>query len=160
YLTTIDQLGARVLPGTDGAFFPEFSPDGRWIAFWAADGWLKKIGVDGSGLTTLCRLENSGPNAAGLTWISDHDIVFSAGIYSKASGLMRVSSDGGTPSRFAQLDSASGERLQLSPRAVDRGRLVFYSSTIASNADLAIAVIETASGKTRVFSDLRGARPL
>ena len=69
-----------------------------------------------------------------------------------------MSSDGGKPEPFAQLDSATGERFQLAPRAADHGRLVFYSSTIASNADLTMAVIGDENRKVTVFPALRGAR--
>jgi serine/threonine-protein kinase len=160
YLRGFDQLTSRVLPGTEGALNPEFSPDGRWIAFRSADGKLKKIAVDGGALTTLCAIDNSGSVGAGLTWISDREIVFAKGTYSEGRGLWRVSSDGGEPVQFSQLDSATGERLQLSPRSADHGRLVFYSSTIASNADLTIAVASTANGKVKVFPGLRGARAI
>lgn len=158
YLTSFDQLGARPMPGTDGAFYPEFSPDGRWIAFWSAEGLLKKVASDGTGLTTLCKSDNIGSNGAGITWVSEREIVFGSGTYSQGTGLWRVSSDGGKPEPFAQLDSATGERLQLAPHAADHGRLVFYSSTIASNADLTMAVAVTETGKVTVLPDLRGAR--
>jgi serine/threonine-protein kinase len=158
YLRNLDRLVSRALPGTDGALNPEFSPDGRWIAFRSPDGKLKKIAVDGSTLTTVCAIDNSGSVGAGITWISDREIVFARGTYSEGRGLWRVSSDGGDPVQFSQLDSASGERLQLSPRAAAQGRLVFYSSTVASNADLTIAVVRTATGKPTVFPALHGAR--
>ncbi len=160
YLRSVDQLASRPLPGTGSAFNPEFSPDGRWIAFRSADGKLKKVAIDGSALTTLCAIDNT-TVGAGLTWLSDREIVFAKGTYTEGRGLWRVSSDGGEPVQFSQMDSASGERLQLAPRAADQGRLVFYSSsTIASNADLTIAVVRTASGKATVLSGLRGARAI
>ena len=60
YIRNLDQLDSRLLPGTEGAVVPEFSPDGRWIAFGAADGSLKKISVNGNELTTLCQIDVSG----------------------------------------------------------------------------------------------------
>jgi eukaryotic-like serine/threonine-protein kinase len=158
YLRTLDQLVSRALPGTEGALNPAFSPDGRWIAFRADDGKLKKIGVDGGALTTLCPIDVSGGRGGGLAWLSDRDILFARGTYSEGLGLWRVSSDGGEPTRFSQLDSASGERLQLSPLVADHGRLVFYSSTIASNSDLTIGVIRAATGKPTLLAGLRAAR--
>ena len=158
YLRNLDQLAGRPLAGTEGAYNPEFSPDGQWIAFRAADGKLKKIATDGSGLTTITPIDNYGSVGGGITWTSNHEIVFARGTYSEGRGLWRVSADGGEPVQFAQLDSASGERLQLSPRAGDQGRLVFYSSTIAGNADHKIGVISMATGKPTVFPGLRGVR--
>jgi serine/threonine-protein kinase len=157
YIRNLDQLNARELPGTEGAENPEFSPDGRWIAFGTPDGSLKKVGVDGSALTTLCALDVSG--VSGLTWISDREIVF-ARVNFAARGLWRVSSDGGQPAEFSQLDGATGERLQLSPVSADHGRLVLYSSTRASNLDLTMAVLAVADGKPKVLKGLQGARPL
>jgi serine/threonine-protein kinase len=158
YLRNLDQLAGRPLAGTEGAYNPEFSPDGQWIAFRAADGKLKKIATDGSGLTTITPIDNYGSVGGGITWTSNREIVFARGTYSEGRGLWRVSADGGEPVQFAQLDSASGERLQLSPRAADQGRLVFYSSTVAGNADHRIGVISMATGKPTLFPELRGAR--
>ena len=160
HVRSLDQLISRALPGTEGALNPEFSPDGRWIAFRSADGKLKKIAVDGTALTTLCTIDNSAAVGSGLTWISEQEIVFAKGTYTEGRALWRVSSNGGQPTEFSQMDSASGERIQLAPRAADQGRLVFYSSTIASNADMTLGVIETATGKPTVFQGVRGARVL
>ncbi|MES2125164.1 MAG: protein kinase [Gemmatimonadota bacterium] len=160
YLRNLDQLVSRAIPGTGGAFNPEFSPDGKWIAFRSADGKLKKILLDGSALTTLCTIDNGGSVGAGISWVSNREIVFARGTYSEGRGLWRVSADGGEPVQFSKFDSASNERLQLAPHAIEGGRLILYSSTIASNADLTIAVIETASGKSTVLKTLRGARAI
>ncbi|MEO5800179.1 MAG: protein kinase [Gemmatimonadales bacterium] len=158
YLRSLDQLSARPLPGTASAYNPEFSPSGKWIAFRSGDGKLKKIALDGTGLTELCPIDNGGSVGAGITWISEKELVFARGTYSEGRGLWRVSAEGGAPVQFSKFDRASGERLQLAPRAADNGRLIFYSSTIASNADLTMAVIETATGQTTVLTGLKGAR--
>ena len=157
YVRSMGQLTAQPLPGTEMGEFPEFSPDGRWIAFGAPDGTLKKIQVDGTNLTTLCQVGSGG--VSGLTWTSDKEVVFTRENLT-ARGMWRVPSDGGEPVEFSQFDSASGERLQLAPRSADHGRLVFYSSTRASTLDLKIGVVTTADGKTKVFSGMRGARVL
>ena len=156
-LRHLDQLQARTLAGTEGATNPEFSPDGRWIAFGAADGSLRKIAVDGTGLATLAQLDPAGMN--GLAWLSDRELVFSRTNLGFR-GLWRVSSDGGHPSRLSQFDSASGERLQVGPRVAEGGRLVFYSSTQSSNLDLKIGVVTAADGKVKVFPELPAARVL
>ena len=153
----IDELTARALPGTEGASFPEFSPDGRWIAFGAPDGTLKKIALDGTGLTTLCDVGSGG--VGGLTWTSNKEVVFTRDNITRR-GMWRVPADGGEPVQFSQFDSATSERLQLAPRAADNGRLIFYSSTRASTLDLKIGVVTAATGRTKVFSGMRGARVL
>ena len=47
---------------------------------------------------------------------SDREIVF-VRTNLAARGLWRVQADGGEPTRFSQFDSATGERLQVGPRA-------------------------------------------
>ena len=44
---------ARALPGTLGAEWPFFSPDGAWLGFWADD-QLKKIRLDGGPPVRVC----------------------------------------------------------------------------------------------------------
>ena len=46
YLHALDQLEPAAIPATEGAFGPFFSPDGRWIGFFA-DHKLKKVAVSG-----------------------------------------------------------------------------------------------------------------
>ena len=45
-LRSSDGFGARVLPGTEGARNPFFSPDGEWIGF-EAESFLKKVSLAG-----------------------------------------------------------------------------------------------------------------
>ncbi len=37
YLRRMDQVRAEVVPGTEYALAPFFSPDGRWVAYYAAE---------------------------------------------------------------------------------------------------------------------------
>ena len=158
HLRSFDQMAARPLPGTETSYNPQFSPDGQWIAFESGDGTLKKIAVDGSTVTSICKIGTNG--TSGLTWTSDRELVFSVTTQGGIRGMRRVPSNGGVPAQFSALDSASGERLQLSPVAADSGRLVFYSSTGGQNSDLTIGVIPTATGRPTLLPGLRGARAL
>jgi eukaryotic-like serine/threonine-protein kinase len=152
----VDRLAARLIPGTDGALYPEFSPDGRWIAFEAPDGTIKKVAVNGGAMTTVCKVGSGG--TLGLTWLTNSEIVYSPAAL--ISGMYRVSADGGTPQRFTPLDSAAGERFQLEPRAADDGRLIFFSSTNTSVGDQVIGVATARDGKTKRLSGLSASRPL
>src|SRR6476620_11105389 len=46
YVRALDQLDPRAIPGTEDASAPFFSPDGRWIGFFAA-GKLRRVAVAG-----------------------------------------------------------------------------------------------------------------
>ena len=155
-IRSMDQLAARALPGTEGGLYPEFSPDGRWIAF-ARGGSLKKIMVDGSGLTTLTQLGPSG--SGGIAWISNDEIVYALRALSAAPGLLKVSAAGGEPTVLSRSDSAGGERFQLSPRAADGGRLVFYTASLGNSLVFTIGVVTTGDGKS-TLTNLNGSRAL
>ena len=68
---SLDSLEARVLPGTDGATYPFWSPDSASIGYFA-HGKLMKIAVDGGPPQTLC----SAPEGRGGSWGSEGVIVF------------------------------------------------------------------------------------
>jgi serine/threonine-protein kinase len=153
----MDQLSARVLPGTEGGVYPEFSPDGRWIAF-ESSGSLKKIAADGSALTTITSIGSTG--SSGLTWISNEEIVYALRALTSSRGLFRVSASGGTPTGFSHSDSTTNERFQLSPRAVDGGKVVLYTSTRGSSLLFTIGAVNARTGESTVLTGLSGARAL
>src|SRR5215471_11898732 len=97
----VGSFESKLLPGTEGAVFPFFSPDGSWLGFYA-DGNLKKIPSAGGPVIVLC----SAPEGAGATWLSDDTIVFSR---DWREGLQQVSAAGGAPKFVTQADLARGE---------------------------------------------------
>jgi serine/threonine-protein kinase len=83
----LDQLNATELAGTEGAFSPFFSPDGRWVAFF--DGRrMKKISVDGGAAVALGEFNIF----AGASWGEDGNLIIGSGLNK---GLVRVPSNGG-----------------------------------------------------------------
>src|SRR5258708_10935940 len=97
-LWTYEVGGRRTssLGGTQGASFPFWSPDGKFIGFFA-DGKLKKVDVSGGKVQALC----DAPNGRGGTWNRDGVIVYSPdGI----AGLFRVTSSGGSPVEMTNPD--------------------------------------------------------
>ena len=118
YLRSFDRPDAVPLPGTEGALFPFFSPDGQWVAFFAS-GKLKKIAVTGGEPITLC----DAPNGRGGSWGEDGTIVFSP---DSLAALSRVSSAGGEPQPLTTLDA--DEQTQRTPQILPGGRAVLYTS--------------------------------
>ena len=66
YQRPLDQFDSTPIAGTEGAFNPFFSQDGRWIGFFT-DTHLKKVPVSGGTPVTLCETRN----AYGATWSRD-----------------------------------------------------------------------------------------
>lgn len=73
WVRALDALSAQALSGTEGASFPFWSPDSRFIGFFAG-GKLKKIAVAGGAAQTLC---DTGLTYGG-TWNRDGVIVYVA----------------------------------------------------------------------------------
>lgn len=58
------------LPGTDGAYYPFFSPDGQWLGFFSGNE-LRKVSVGGGTPVTLVKVDRP----AGATWASPDSIL-------------------------------------------------------------------------------------
>ena len=149
YVRRLDQLQATMLPGTDDANNPFFSPDGQWIAFFAARK-LKKIATTGGAVVTLC----DAPAGRGGAWAEDGTIVF---LPSNGPGvsLVRVSSAGGKPEPL--LSRAEGEVTQRWPQVLPSGKGVLYTaSNVASGFSDANIVVQPLPAGARKIVLRRG----
>src|SRR5208283_5056810 len=105
----LDSLASRRLPGTEAAWDPFWSPDGRSLAFFdLGDGQLKRIEVSSGAIRTLCRTDLP---PRGGDWGRNGTILFSAG-----ADVMRVSENGGTPVAVTALDHPGRHAGYLYPR--------------------------------------------
>jgi Tol biopolymer transport system component len=122
WLRSLDSLTERLLPGTEGADSPFWSPDSRSIAFFAADK-LKRLDAAGGSPATLCDVRDSRTG----DWNSDGVLLLST-----ASGLLRVSAVGGDPAPALPLDKSRLETNQIEPQFLPDGRHFVYLSRSAS----------------------------
>jgi Tol biopolymer transport system component len=98
WLRRLDSFDAQPIPGTDGASYPFWSPDGRSIAFFTPK-TLKRVDLDqGSVITLVSDLDAS----RGGTWSRDNVIVFCKTF---ASPLYQVAATGGPVTAATSLDS-------------------------------------------------------
>ncbi|HEX4664778.1 MAG TPA: protein kinase, partial [Terriglobales bacterium] len=98
WVRSLSSDSAQQLDGTAGAAHPFWSPDGRYIGFFAG-GKLMKIPATGGPAAALA----DAPNPRGGSWSSNDVIVFAAEFQSS---LMKVSAQGGTASPATVLDKA------------------------------------------------------
>jgi Tol biopolymer transport system component len=96
-----DSVSARLLAGTEEASSPFWSPDSRWIGFFA-EGRLKKIEVSGGPPQVLCNVRIGVGTG---TWGRDGTILF-GGQGGKGEGIYRVSDYGGTPAAVIKSDQS------------------------------------------------------
>ncbi len=118
WLRPLDALTAQPLEGTDGASYPFWSPDSRFVAFFVP-GKLKKIDILGGPPQTICDA-NSG---RGGSWSKDGVIVFAPDVYG---GLREVPSAGGASVAISELDRSRGQTSQRWPVFLSDGRRFIY----------------------------------
>ena len=144
FVRPMNSVDPRPLAGTANATTPFFSPDSRWIGFFA-DGQLKKISTSGGLPMTLC----AAPVGAGASWGANGVIVFAG---TTGAGLSRVSDAGGKPEPITQLDARKGEFSHRWPEWLPDQRAVLYTvGTTGSWDDAQIVGQSVASGERSVL---------
>ena len=119
YLRPLEGLEAKPIPGTEGATGPFFSPDGKWVGFFAG-GKLKKVSVSGGETLSLC----DAPDPRGASWGSGGMIVFAP---TRDSALQIVSDAGGTPRPLTQM--AEDEGSHRWPEFLPGGEAVLFAAS-------------------------------
>ena len=114
----LERASAQALPGTEGAYQPFWSPDSRWIGFFA-QGKLKKVEVSGGPPQAVCEAVYG----AGGTWSHDGVIVFSDTV----EHISRVPAAGGEPTPVTRLDKSRQELIHLWPHFLPDGRHFIYT---------------------------------
>jgi Tol biopolymer transport system component len=114
---------SRPLAGTEDASFPFWSPDSRFVGFFAA-GKLKKMQIDGGPPIPLCDVARG----LGGTWSRDSVILFGVTPDSGGSALLRVSAAGGVPVAATTIDRRTGETSHRWPHFLPDGRHFLYTA--------------------------------
>jgi Tol biopolymer transport system component len=118
YVRPLNSPSARILPGTDGAVIPFWSPDNKQIAFFA-DGNLKRMGINDDAAQVIC----PAPAPRGGDWGPGNVIVFAP---AGSGPLMQVPASGGTPTLATTLDKATGETAHRFPQFLPDGKHFLY----------------------------------
>jgi eukaryotic-like serine/threonine-protein kinase len=129
YVRSLDDLTAKPLPGTEDAGWPFWSPDGRFLGFYA-DAKLKKVEVSGGPVQTLCDAAG-----AGATWNREGVIVFT-----NQGRLYRVADAGGAPALVAAPDATHQEGNYLLPQFLPDGRHFIFVESPNINTNTSIKV--------------------
>jgi len=144
FMRPLNSFDARPIPGTEGAYAPFFSPDGRWIAFFAAN-TLQKISLEGGQPVTLCEARTS----HGGSWGPDDSILFAD---AEGAKLVRISASGSAPKTVVTLGVLEPGTWGFSnPEFLPDGETALVTVWLSQNPDnYHIAVLSLKTGKLRV----------
>ena len=119
WVRDLDSLELRLLPGTQNAIAPFWSPDSRFIAFGAGN-QLKKVEATGGPPQTLCE----SPDTVGTgAWNREGVIIFGG----RGRGQMRrVPEAGGVATDVTALNASQGETFHSLPTFLPDGRHFVY----------------------------------
>ena len=127
WVRPMDRGAPRLLPGTEDAFGPFWSPDSRSLGFFA-NGELKTIDTSSGSVETL---DSSVTMGLGGTWNEDGTILFTPG---RGAGIHRVSSNGEAASPATVLNESSGEFMHMWPWFLpDGNHFLYVARTLSSD---------------------------
>ncbi len=142
YLRRIDEYEAHPIPGTEGAGYPFFSPDGTWVGYFAG-GTLWKILLAGGNPQPVCPF----PGGDGGSWGTNGIIVFGA-----SRGLWRVPAAGGSAEPVqAKLDfKEGGSHWYRYPQFLPGGKSILF--TVKRGASkMHVGVLSLETGEARIL---------
>ena len=103
-----DQREFQEIDGTDGARYPDFSPDGEWLAFEQA-GAIQRVQLSGGPILPVT--EGGHPH-----WGLDGTLVFRG-----SNGIYQVSPSGGDPVRRSVAPTSARNSFRMEERSSSRG---------------------------------------
>jgi Tol biopolymer transport system component len=119
WVRNLAEMTARAIPETRGASYPFWSPDGRYLGFFA-DGKLKKVDLRGGSPQVLA----DAPTARGGSWGANDVILFSPKL---RSGIVSIPAAGGAPKPVTRFDEKT-ETTHRWPQFLPDGRHFAYIS--------------------------------
>ncbi len=141
WVRSIAESSAVALPGTEGAAGPFWSPDSRFVGFFA-EGKLKKADVAGGPPVTICDAPQGFPKGS---WGSRHSILLTE---SGGTGVALVGDGGGTPKTVLKPDPSRQEATIAWPEFLPDGRHFLYIGRAGTEKQTYVRLASLDDGKT------------
>jgi Tol biopolymer transport system component len=148
WVRPLNAASARKMPGTEGCYYPFWSPDSKSIGFFTADK-LKRADL---ATGTTRDMASIGPAGHGGTWNANGVILFSSSTPTRT--LYRISAGGGPPVAVTKLDASAREIVHYWPWFLPDGDRFLYSIRSADTANTGIYAgsLKEPGLKTRVVT--------
>jgi eukaryotic-like serine/threonine-protein kinase len=143
YLRPLIEGRAMLVPGTMNAQGPFFSPDGRWLTFFA-NGKLKKVPVSGGASVTIAQ---AGAPQGGC-WTQDGTILL---VPSVGLGVFKVAADSAVLQPVTKVES--GEGGHYFPDVLPDSKAFLFTIEVSGRSfdDARIAVQSLETGKRKIL---------
>jgi DNA-binding winged helix-turn-helix (wHTH) protein/Tol biopolymer transport system component len=150
WIRALDAIEPRMLPDSEGASNPFFSPDGRMVAFFR-NGQLVAAEVTGKRPRTIAPVSGA---PAGGSWGADGVIVFAEWM----TGLFAVPSSGGPVTPLTRLDHTALDVAHAWPQFLPDGRRFLYQvvSPDSTRAGVYVSSLDSRTS-TRLLDDAAAA---
>ena len=148
HVRPLDRFDAQVVPGTEGASQPFFSPDGETVGFFA-EGLLKTVSLAGDAAAPAVVFRLGGEPAGG-SWAPGGTIVFGA---PGRSGLQEVPAGGGEPVALTTVDEAAEETAHGWPHAIGARHVLYTVGRRGRDPRLALLDRETGESRALPLAD-------
>lgn len=130
WVKSLNELSARRLEGTEGASFPFWSADGKFLGFFA-DGHLKKVPAAGGPVIVLADAQNP----RGGAWSQNNIILFEPDY---RNSLWQVSAAGGAVSQVTKLEAAKHTTHRWPTFLPDGQHFLFFATSHSGGTEQGI----------------------
>ena len=144
YVRPLNALSAQPLAGTEGTTRPFWSPDSRFLGFFA-EGKLKKIEVSGGPAQKIC----DSPSGADGSWSPEGVVLYDGRVNDP---IYRVSAAGGTPVVAVKPDASRKEAEVGWPEFLPDGRHFLYMATGQKPEDNSYRIGSLDSAESRALA--------
>ena len=154
WVRNLSEAEPRELLKARNITYPFWSPDGRWVGFFAHDK-MNKVEARGGPVLPLCDYDNG----RGGTWNQDGTILFQR---TWSEGLMTIPAGGGTPELVTTLSKERSEVAHRWPQFLPDGRHYLYyvvstTNTLASEySGVYIGSLDSDESKFLLKGESRG----
>jgi eukaryotic-like serine/threonine-protein kinase len=147
WVRAVDEVSARLLPGTENAEYPFWSADSEWVAFFS-EGKLKKVHANGGPVQVVAE---DFPDPRGGAWGPDNTILFGTG----DSSIYRVAAAGGLVAPATKLNAVHKDGSHRWPHFLPDGRHFLFTvrSEVADVRGVYVGSLDSDTRKLLVHAD-------
>jgi Tol biopolymer transport system component len=138
----LNDYDVKPLAGTEGAEYPFFSPDGKWVGF-SVNGAIKKVLVTGGNPADICQI----PMSINSIWLPDNTII--SCIYGE--GLISVPASGGEYRKITSADFEKGEWFHVYPNYIHEINTLLYSVYDGAGGTMYIKSLNLKSNEEKII---------